>query len=71
MTDNITWLDAASVGRLLCLSTRVVRERLALRADWPKPLRIGGVGHPRWRKDEVLEWAEKERQRNEGRARAA
>ncbi len=65
------WLDAAGVGALLSLSSRQVRERLALRQDFPQPLRIAGVGHPRWREDEVLEWAERERQRAIGRARAA
>lgn len=68
--SSTAWLDAAGVGKLLSLSTRVVRERLAARVDFPRPLRIDGVGHPRWRRDEVLEWAEKERQRVEGHARA-
>lgn len=65
------WLDAAGIGALLSLSSRQVRERLALRPDFPRPLRIAGVGHPRWREDEVLEWAERERQRAAGRERAA
>lgn len=65
------WLDAAGIGTLLSLSSRQVRERLALRPDFPRPLRIAGVGHPRWREDEVLEWAERERQRAAGRERAA
>lgn len=65
------WLDAAGIGALLSLSSRQVRERLALRPDFPRPLRIAGVGHPRWREDEVLEWAERERQRTAGRERAA
>ncbi len=65
------WLDAAGIGALLSVSSRQVRERLALRPDFPRPLRIAGVGHPRWREDEVQEWAEKERQRQNGRERAA
>ena len=31
------WLDADAVGRMLSLSGRVVRERIALRPDFPKP----------------------------------
>lgn len=65
------WLTAQGIGVLLSLSARQVRERIALRPDFPKPLRIAGVGHPRWREDEVLEWAERERQRVTGRERAA
>lgn len=65
------WLDAAGIGALLSLSSRHVRERLALRPDFPRPLRIAGVGHPRWREDEVLEWAERQRQRALGRQRVA
>lgn len=71
MTTGGRWLDAAGIGALLSVSSRQVRERLALRPDFPRPLRIAGVGHPRWREDEVLEWAEKERQRQTGRERAA
>jgi predicted DNA-binding transcriptional regulator AlpA len=65
------WLDAAGVGEVLGLSAKTVRERVALRQDFPVPLRIGGVARPRWREDEVAEWAERERQRNAGRQRAA
>ena len=65
------WLDAKGVADLLSLGPRQVRERLALRPDFPKPLRIGGTGHPRWRSDEVLEWAERARQLTGGRSRAA
>lgn len=64
------WLDAEGVGLILSLSARVVRERIALIPGFPVPLRIGGAGHPRWRRDEVEEWAEKERQRVAGQERA-
>ncbi len=65
------WLDASGVAEMLSVSPRYVRERLALRPDFPRPLRIQRIGHPRWREDEVIEWAEKERQRQNGRERAA
>ena len=70
MKDTV-WLDAAGVGALLSLAPRVVREKVALLPGFPVPMRIAGVGHPRWRKDEVLEWAEQQRHLTTGRARAA
>jgi predicted DNA-binding transcriptional regulator AlpA len=67
----VNWLSASAIGELLDMTPRQVRERIALRPDFPRPLRIGGVGHPRWREDEVQEWIERERQRTTGRERAA
>lgn len=67
----IRWLDAKGIGALLSLSPRVVRERIALSPGFPTPMRINGVGHPRWREDEVQEWAERQRQQQYGRERAA
>lgn len=55
------WLDAEGVGALLSFSPRYVLERIASRADFPKPLRIDGAGHPRWPATEVIEWAERHR----------
>ena len=71
MSKDIVWLDAAGIGTILSLTPRVVRERVALMPGFPVPMRIAGVGHPRWRRDEVLEWAEQQRQRAIGRQRAA
>lgn len=59
---SATWLDAESVGAMLSLSARVVRERIALRPDFPKPVRIGGVGHPRWNAAEVDAWMRRQRE---------
>lgn len=56
------WLDAAGVGRLIGHTARQVRERIALRPDFPRHARIGGTGHPRWRADEVARWMERQRQ---------
>lgn len=66
-----TWLDASAAAALLSVSPRTLCERWALRPDFPVPMRVGGVGRPRWRQDELLEWAERQRQQNSGRKRAA
>ena len=47
------WFDADAVGRMLSLSGRVVRERIALRS--------GGTGHPRWNAAEVDAWMRRQR----------
>lgn len=65
----MTWLTAEGVGKMLSMPARAIRERVALLPNFPKPLRIDGTGHPRWREDEVARWAELERQRTGGRAR--
>ena len=55
------WLDAAGIGTLLSLSSRHVRERLALRPDFPKPLLLSVRDPFRWRSDEVEAWAAAEK----------
>ncbi len=65
------WLNAAAAAELLSVSTRTLRERWALLPGFPAAMRVGGVGHPRWRRDELLEWAERQRQQTSGRKRAA
>lgn len=55
------WLDAKAVGKMLSYDVRVVRERIACRPDFPRPMRIDGAGYPRWREDEVAAWAEVQR----------
>ena len=47
------WFDADAVGRMLSLSGRVVRERIALRP--------GGIGHPWWNAAEVDAWMRRQR----------
>lgn len=61
------WLDAAGVAALLTLSERYIVERLAPKPSFPRPLRCGGTGHPRWKAAEILAWAEQERSRGTGR----
>jgi predicted DNA-binding transcriptional regulator AlpA len=70
VTPAMQWLDAEGVAQLIGVGARQVRERIACRPDFPTPLRIGGVGHPRWRADEVSRWLNTERERQAGRKRA-
>lgn len=55
------FLDAADVAALLSLKPAYVREKICNRPDFPKPLRVDGKGHPRWKGCEVLSWAETHR----------
>jgi predicted DNA-binding transcriptional regulator AlpA len=59
------WLTAAEVGALLGYSERQVQNRIACRPDFPKALRLDGIGHPRWKASEVAQWAERERGRSD------
>lgn len=58
---SATWLDAIGVGRMIGATPRQVRERIALRPDFPKAARIGGTGHPRWNAAEVDAWMRRQR----------
>ena len=54
-------LDAEGVGQMIGHTARQVRERIALRSDFPKAVRIGGTGHPRWNAAEVDRWMRRQR----------
>ena len=66
MTDafplSASWLSAASVAALLDCEPRQVRERFALRPDFPRSVRPGGTGHPRWNAAEVDAWMRRQRE---------
>lgn len=51
------WIGPAEVANMLGYGTRTFAERIALRADFPKAMRIDGDGNPRWLFSEVMEWA--------------
>ena len=55
------WLSAEQVGQMIGHDARQVRERLALRPDFPRPARPGG-GHPRWNASEVDAWMRRQRE---------
>jgi hypothetical protein len=63
--DVALW-DADAVAAYLSVDRRYVLERLAVRSDWPRTIRLtdGPKGSARWRAREVIAWA----QRREGRA---
>lgn len=65
MTD-MRYCDANEVARLLGYrSGRQITERVSRVAGFPVPVRFptgaGGLGHPRWRDDELIAWAEAQR----------
>ena len=65
MTDiplHARWLSAEQVGQMIGHDARQVRERLALRADFPRAARVGGTGHPRWNAAEVDAWMRRQRE---------
>jgi|PlaIllAssembly_1097288.scaffolds.fasta_scaffold2612026_1 predicted DNA-binding transcriptional regulator AlpA len=66
---HLRWLTAKDVGHFLSISPDVVRKRIALTAGFPKPLRLNGTGHPRWREDEIVRWANAHRDDTGGRPR--
>ncbi len=60
------YLSADQVAEMLGYKTgRQVVERIARAPGFPVPVRFptakGGCGHPRWRDDEVIAWAESQR----------
>jgi predicted DNA-binding transcriptional regulator AlpA len=59
LPQNYRWLDAEDVGVMLGFSARQVLERLAIRDDFPAPMRVDGTGHPRWSITEINDWAKK------------
>jgi predicted DNA-binding transcriptional regulator AlpA len=67
---NAIWLDADGVGKMLGYEARIIRERIACRPDFPKPVRLGGGrGHPRWNAAEVDAWMRAQRELTGGRPR--
>jgi len=61
MPTSRRWIDAAGIAAMLGFSPRQVAERIVCKPDFPKPFRLGGHGHPRWRMSEVEEWIERQR----------
>lgn len=62
--DAALW-DADDVAAYLRVERRYVLERLAIRPDWPAPIRLtdGPKGGARWRAREVIHWAQKRQER--------
>jgi hypothetical protein len=62
--DAALW-DADDVAAYLRVERRYVLERLAVRADWPKAIRLtdGPKGGARWRAREIIAWAQRRQER--------
>ncbi len=67
MTDQTTrYLSADQVAEMLGYkSGRQIVERIAKLPGFPVPVRFptanGGAGHPRWKSDEIVAWADSQR----------
>jgi len=59
---NVALWDAETIGSYLKMSASQVLQRFAPLPDFPKAIRLptagGGRSHPRWKANEVIEWAE-------------
>jgi hypothetical protein len=62
--DAALW-DADDVAAYLRVERRYVLERLAVRTDWPKAIRLtdGPKGGARWRAREIIAWAQRRQER--------
>jgi hypothetical protein len=62
--DAALW-DADDVAAYLRVERRYVLERLAIRTDWPRAIRLtdGPKGSARWRAREVIAWAQRRQER--------
>lgn len=61
---NMTPLMTANeVGNYLKVKPRYVTEKYLLIPSFPKPIRLptpeGGLGHPKWKPEEIENWVEK------------
>ena len=59
---NIALWDAETIGAYLKMSASQVLQRFAPLPSFPKAIRLptagGARSHPRWRAEDVIEWAE-------------
>lgn len=51
--------DADDIAVYLKVASRTVAEKYARQKGFPTPIRIGGQS--RWKPEEIMEWAEKQR----------
>jgi predicted DNA-binding transcriptional regulator AlpA len=51
------WIDINGVAEFLGYSVEYMRSDVIVDPDFPRPLRKGGKGHPRWLRSEVQAWA--------------
>ena len=68
MPIDLKLWDAEHIGLYMCVSTRQVAERYAMRPDFPRPICLPNSGEGikttrRWKASEVIEWADRLQQR--------
>lgn len=49
------------IARYLRRSVRTVRENYSIRPDFPRAIRIGGVGDPLYFPEEIVQWLKTQR----------
>ena len=54
-TESRLW-SIATIAEYCELSASHVAQKIVCRPDFPKAIRVGGVGKPRWRGREVMRW---------------
>ena len=54
--------DTATIAERTCYTRKYVEEHVVCKPDFPAPIKIGGVGRPRWVASEVMAWWESQRQ---------
>jgi predicted DNA-binding transcriptional regulator AlpA len=51
------WVDVDGIGAILGFSRNYVQNKITVRPDFPRPMRLGDKGHPRWSAQEIQAWA--------------
>lgn len=58
MTTWELW-DTGTIAERTCYSRKYIEERVVAHPEFPEPIRVEGVGRPRWLASEVQAWFEK------------
>lgn len=58
--DDVLW-DVKDIAKFLKRTPDNVTRHILKIENFPKPIRIGRLGHPRWYPSEVKAWASKHR----------
>jgi predicted DNA-binding transcriptional regulator AlpA len=50
--------DTETIAERTCYSRKYVEEKVVSKPDFPQPIRLGGIGRPRWVASAVMAWFE-------------
>ena len=50
----------ATIAEYAGPSVSHVAQRIACRPDFPRPIRVDGIGKPRWKGAQVMQWFERQ-----------